>query len=183
MIDVSNIILWRKYYFSLPVERLFQHLLYREVPLIPKLKADNIYVLYEQLDRANDRNSDWSYTRHLVMRSITYIKEFRTAHKTPKKPFPSGRKQLNTYEYIIYEYLNGEVVARVYEPHLIDNLRLFFRYSHHESLGDYLLYEARRGTNLKENYFLRDLADSISFDNWIMNKAINGELKALINRC
>ena len=173
--DVSNAILWRKYYFSLPVERLFHHLLHREVPLIPGLK-DNIYNLYEQLDRANDRNSDWAFSTHLVLKFITVIKCSTKRHTSPEKRIPALCQHHYNHEYTVFEYLNGEVITRIYEQHIIDNLRLFFKYAHYKSLGDYLLFELRRGTNIKQNHFLLGLADSISFDNWMMSKAVRGEL-------
>lgn len=173
MFDETEVILWRKYYFSLSAQCLYKRLLHREVPLIPDLKIDFVSALYERLDRANDYNYDWSYTEYLVWRFVTYIKCPTKRHKSPAKRLSCAHRSSNTSEYIIFEYANGNVISRIYEPFTINNTCIFFRYTFHENLGEFFLYETKRGTNLLENFFLRDLADSIHYDNWLLNKFIN----------
>lgn len=154
---------------------MFKKLLLREVPPIPDLKVDFVNALYERLDRANDYNFSWEYTEYLVWRFITYIKEPSKRLKSPVKRLSCSYKFSDASEYVIFEYPNKNIISRIYEPFVIDKSRIFFRYTFHNNLGEFLLCESKRGTNLLKNNFLRELADSIHYDSWLLNKFINGD--------
>lgn len=171
MIDVSEIILKRKYYFSLPVPRLYRHLINREIPEISNVSRDYINDLYNLYDQANNANYDFAYHEQITLKSITLMKLSQCRKNEPKMRLPCGRRILFLHPRIVWKFYNKNVIARIYEPHQFGDLNFYFKYLFFESTNEFLRYEQeKRKTDLAANKFLLNLADEHFYDLWLFNR-------------
>ena len=171
MIDISEIILKRKYYFSLPVPRLYRHLINREVPEIPDLSCDYINNLYDLYDKANDSNYDFGYHDQLTLKTITLMKFSQCRKNERKVQLQCGRRNLFMRPRILWKYYNRNVIARIYDPHKFLDLNFYFKYVFFKNVNEFLRYEQeQRKINLSENEFLLDLAGEYNYDLWLFDR-------------
>lgn len=173
MTSIDEIILRRKYFFSQPIQKLFEALIYREVPEIFNVKNDRINVLYENFDSANDLNRSFEYHQQITLKTITLIKEPARRYQTERKWLQCRRRRGLLRQIIIWQYINRAVIVRLHEPHIVDDVNFCFRYLQFDSIYEYLEFEKMRGTHLGGNSFLRDLSDEYLFDLWFVNKIMN----------
>ncbi len=173
MENFSEIILRRKYFFSQPVQRLFEHLIYREVPELPAVSGDRINVIYGNYDTANNLNRSFEYHQQITLKVITLIKESAHRYQTERKWINFPRRRGLLRETIIWQYINRAVIVRLHDSFVVDDINFHFRYLCFNSIYEYLEFEKQRGTAIGENQFLIDLSDEYNFDLWFLNKLFN----------
>lgn len=172
MRDVSEIILKRKYFFSQPIQKLFQHLIYREVPEISGARHDRINDLYQNFDNANDVNRSFEYHRQITLKAITLIKESSKRYESKRIWLHCTAKSGLLREIVIWQYINRAVIVRLHERFVVDDINFCFKYKYFDTIYDYLEFETQRGTDLRENEFLRDLSDDYMYEFWYLDKLI-----------
>lgn len=178
IIECSEIIEQRKYYFSLVPHRLYHHLLHREVPTLPTKHRDYINELYERLDENNDLNRNWLYTEQLGWRYTALIKIHKRCTKSPLESLSGRHKIRQLPRFMVFEYFNNSVIVRKYDPFKIDDIKLYFQYKYYPHLFDFIDSERKLGANILDDKFLCGLADSINYSEMIFKKCIdNARLK------
>ena len=173
MKEITDIILKRKYFFQLPILRLFEHLIYREVPEIPNCNCDHINKLYTRYDNANAVNRSFDYHEQITLKAITSMKEPSQKYQSKREDLQCGKRRGLLRPIIIWKYLNKAVIVRIHEEFMIDGLHFHFRYIHFDSVHHYLEFEKLRGTAIDRNQFLFDNASKYNFDFWYLHKLMN----------
>jgi hypothetical protein len=173
MKEITDIILKRKYFFHLPTLRLFEHLIYREVPEIHNCTCDHINELYTRYDDANDVNRSFDYHEQITLKAITFMKEPAQRYNAKREWLQCGKRRGLLRPIIIWKYLNKAVIVRIHDEFMIDDLHFHFRYIHFDSINHYFAFEKLRGTAIDQNQFLFDIASKYYFDFWYLHKLMN----------
>jgi hypothetical protein len=166
MCEIDDLILTRRYYFSLDPQQIFQHLMNRDVPEILEIKErDYLYELYINLDRVDDSPDGKRYKNNLCWKYIALIKETKRIYTSRKKvKIELLGKIYRPPDYQLFHYYGGSVIEGKYCPFFVGEKKIHFQFRYYRSVFDFLKRKLFQGVCMADDPNLSDLSDSISFD-------------------
>lgn len=153
----------RNHLFTLDVKLLSMILEQQRMPLYT-LSHCHVRYLYDLMN-ANPNNQEMR-EQH-ILRVICVMKKTVKTFGAPQDVI--DRSLLSTYRVFAYE--NGEIIAATLLPKR--RYKMNRSYKHYQHAGDFLRELTESNVRILDHPHLADLASTIDYENWILDKYIN----------